>query len=188
MSDWKEIEEFHKFIQEVSANDFDRSSAVEILPPEHNFEAFKKSNMEDAARHFIENEGQVDPIVVLANDAEQRVFEADDDETMRDLFNRMQREAQRMYATMTFVAMRLYAAHGALNINGLDGDEIRAAVARGDLSEHYAWYAEQRTPDGPHRVSGIWQILTLLPDEREALGEHTDGHPEVAPLFHQILA
>lgn len=183
--DWKEIEAFREFIQNVSADDFDRSSAVDVLPLDYDFETFRQLNIASAAQLFHDHAGEVDPIVVLANANEQRVFEADDDETMLDLFQRMHREAERMGATMAFVAMRLYAARRVLDISGLDGDEIRAAVERGDLAEHYSWYAEQSTPDGPNRLSGVWEIITTT--DGDALGERTDGRPELAPLFHQIL-
>jgi len=185
MSDWKEIEEFRRFIRGVSADDFDRSSAIDTLPMETDFHGFREVNIATAAEVFHDHNGEVDPIIVLANETEQRVFEADDDETMLDLFRRMHREAERMEATMVFVAMRLYAARRVLSIDGLDSDAIRAAVERGDLVEHYSWYAEQSTPDGPHRLSGVWEIHET--QEGEVLGARQDGSPELAPLFHQIL-
>jgi len=186
MSDWKEIQDFRQFIENVTADDFDRTSAISELPPEPDFVAFRDYHIRRAEKLFESNRGEVDPMIALGNENEQRIFEADDDETMMDMFLRLQREATRMEATMVFIAMRLYASHGVLDINGLDGDEIRTAVAEGKLQESYCWYAEQTTNDGPQRASGIWQILANVP-EGDTLGERTDGHPQVAPLFHMIL-
>lgn len=186
-----DIQSFKDFLEAAAPEDFNRSSAIQTIDEGYEgaegFEEFVNQNLETAEHAFVEADGQINPMVYLANASQERVFEAYHDETMRDLFQRLHREAREMGATMVFVAMMLHAANRELDIDATDGDEVRAAIARGDLRLHFAWYAERRhgmTPTSPgaaDRRGGLWEI------EDSGLGERTDGRPEVAPLFHSIL-
>ena len=183
------MDEFDRFLENVRPQDFDRTSAVVVIPQGYagpaGFNRFVQRHLHDAERTFVERDGKVEPLLWLANAREERVFEADDDETIKDMFTRLHREAARMNATMVFIAMLLHAARQALpELDGLDSAAIRAAIKRGELRPFYGWYAEHRHGDNdPDRRSGLWELT-----EDGELGEREDGQPDYAPLFHSVLA
>lgn len=182
----QDIADFKDFLDELTAGDFDRSSAINIsnvgFSGERGFRAFMAENLDAAEQAFLDAEGEVDPIITLANADEERAFEGYHDETVRDMFDRIKREVEQMDANMAFVAMILHASTRLLDINGLDGDEIQTAIDRGDLKVYYGWYAEHRKPGAePDRRCGLWEI------HGDELGERNDGDPANAPLFHSLL-
>lgn len=187
-SDDIEVHEFRAFLETIVPAEFDCTSALLVTQVDYatsGFEEFVNQKIELAERIFRDQNGEVDPLLWLATAREERMFEAYHDETNRDMFERMQREARSMSATMVFVAMILHAANEPLDINGLDADEVRAAIDRGDLLRHYGWYAEHRPLGGePDRRGGVWEI----PTDGTRLGPRTDGMPVVAPLFHAVLS
>lgn len=179
---------FRNFLDQVMPDDFRRSSAIAVEPIGYEgtagFDAFVRQRVRDAEHHFNSVEGQVDPMIHLSNAAEVRGFEAYHDETNRDLFARLRREARDMGATMVLVAGKFPAAHRELDLDGLDGFEVREAIDRGDLLLHFGWYAEhRRTGEGSDRRGGLWELV----DSGTRLGAYSYGDPKVAPLFHAIL-
>ena len=180
---------FSRFLDRVMPDDFRRSSAIAVdlrgYEGTAGFDAFVRRRVRDAKRHFNRADGQVDPIIHLSNAAEERAFEAYHDETNRDLFARLRREAHDMDATMVFVAMNLHAAHRELDLDGLDEIKVRAAIEQGDLLLHFGWYAEhRRSGEGSDRRGGLWELV----GSGTRLGGYSNGDPKVAPLFHAILA
>ena len=179
------INEFRDFLDGIMPDNFDRSSAYAVTRPGYKgpdgFEAFTRKHIRDAEHEYEENEGNVSPLIWLANDEEERAFEAYHDETIQDMFDRIQREATSMKATMTLVAMIMHAANSKLDVDGTDPESVRAAIDSGDLELSYGWYAErQGTP--PDRRGGLWHF-----NDDFTLGPRTDGNPANAPLFHSIL-
>jgi hypothetical protein len=186
----KEVEEFKQFLNATSASDFKRSSAIDIQTSSYQgvdgFEQFILDHRTGAELMFDELDGEIDPMITIANDHEMRDFEAYHDETMREMFERLHREASNMNATMVFVAMILYAATEKVDVDGLDSKDVEAAIAKGDVTKHYGWYAEYTNGYSVNiRRSGLWPIEEQ--GERLLLGTESMGSPEVAPLFHSIL-
>ena len=180
-----EVEKFKQFLEDMKPEDFDRSSAIETGPGytgPGGFGNFIQRRLVTSEDEFEDEGVEIDPIIYLANADEERTFEGYHDETIRDMFIRINREARQMQATMTFVSMMVPAAKAPLDLNGMDSAEVRAAIDRGDLQYYYGWYAEHQTGDEPDRRGGLWEIV----DGR--LSERSDGVPEVAPLLHSILA
>ena len=179
----QEVQEFASFLEGADATDFDRTSSIASGPgiKRSEFASFVQENIEHVQTVYEDMDGALAPIAFLANEEEEREFEAYHDETLQDMFERLHREAVAMGAYAVFVAMIVNAARQKLDIDAMDSDQIRAAVARGDLKPYYAWYAELRTSGEPERFSGMWDIAD------GALGSYEEGSPAVAPLFYMVL-
>lgn len=180
-----EINAFREFLESVRADEFNRSSAQRIVNEGYagsaGFLKFTKRRHAQVCEEFEEHEGNVNPIVFLANGREERVFLPDSDETNRQFFARMHREATAMGATMVFSAMVLYAANTLLDFDATDAEQVRQAIERGDVARRFGWYAEHQEYGTSLRRSGIYEI------DGGKLGEHEVGDPQNAPLFHGIL-
>lgn len=184
--DMSDIEQFKDFLSTTDPSDFQRTSAIEVstgYPGPGGFARFIQHHLNTSVAAFEEGDGDIDPLIHLANEEEERTYEAYHDENNGQMFRRLHREAEEMGATMFFIAMDTPAAPRALELDGMDSAAVREALERGDLQMYFGWYAEQRLGEGePDRRGGLWEVSNYQ------LGERIDGVPEVAPLFHSVLA
>jgi hypothetical protein len=120
---------------------------------------------------------------VLESETERREFGPEPDETAGAYMRRLRREAHEMDARRFAVSMLTSAAYtpkgGSLpDVDTSSGDSVRAAIARGELSQHLVVYTEQR---------GARAALVGYPvSEDGTLGPMQTGRA-ASPLFASVL-
>ena len=174
-------------VENASAADFERSSSRDDREvPSVTFDEWVQQHLETARIAYEASEGRIDPWVVLVRPEGatcfRRLFTPEADETNRNFFARVKREARDMSASQVFVTMVSQGAHTH------DDDLPTAADIRNREAEFdpifevsILWYAEspQATRYGmiPAHSGRAGDVL-----------ENTDeGHQGASPLFTDIL-
>lgn len=186
-------DEYEGIFENATVADFERSTSakIELAQAGQGVEAFDRfvdEQLRAVRMAWIAAETYMQPLVLLANGKQQRVFTADDDETLGQFVQRMHREAVAMEATWVFVAKRTMVANlgHALEVEHdtdvNDRDEYEKAVAAGLVRLGAMWYAERREGDERDHRHGQMQ------DEEGTLGEmHEGARNQGIPLFASIL-
>jgi hypothetical protein len=186
-------DEYEGIFDDATVADFLRetSAKLELAQTGHGVDAFNRfvdEQLRAVRMAWIAAETYMQPLAVIANGAQERVFIPDDDETMGQFVERMHREAVAMEATWAFVAKRTMVANlGAAldveqDIDVTDPEEWEKAVAAGIVRLGVVWYAERREGDERHHRHGQMQ------DEEGTLGEMREGsRSQALPLFASIL-
>lgn len=186
-------DEYDGIFNDATVADFMRetSARVEMAQTGHgvdDFNRFVDEQLRAVRMAWIAAETYMQPLAVIANGSQERIFIPDDDETMGQFVERMHREATAMEATWAFVAKRsMVASLGSAvdvdqDIDVTDPEEWEKAIADGIVRLGVVWYAERREGDERHHRHGQMQ------DEDGTLGATREGAQNQAiPLFASIL-
>jgi len=185
--------EFEGVFDDATVADFERSTSarIELARAGHAGDAFDQFVAEQARAvrmAWIAAETYMQPLVVITDGRQERVFIPDDDETLGQFIERMRREALAMEAVWAFIAKRSMVANlgSALetddDVDVTDTEEWEKAVAAGIVRLGVIWYAERREGEKRHHRHGQMQ------DEEGKLGEMREGsQAQAIPLFASIL-
>jgi len=187
------LDEYEGIFEDATIADFMRSTSarIELAQTGQGVDAFNQfvdEQLRAVRMAWIAAETYMQPLALIANDEQQRIFTPDDDETLGQFVERVHREAVAMEATWMFVAKRTMVANlGSAvevdrDVDVTNSDEWEKAVAAGIIRLGVLWYAERREGDERHHRHGQMQ------DEEGTLGEMREGAPSQAvPLFASIL-
>lgn len=152
------------------------------------FDSWVQANIETTRVAWQAANGQINPIAVLAKEAERWTITPTDTETLGEYVDRVRAKAKSLGAT------RLYLARKTLvgNYTASEGDDIpdiadpaalQAAIEKGIIGEGAFYYAESLF--GGLRTSRHG----LMKAEGETLGELVEGTPEQQSvgLFQNML-
>lgn len=186
--------EYEGIFEDATVADFMRktSAKIDLARTDRQgldaFNLFVDEQLRAVRMAWIAAETYMQPLVLLVNHHQQRVFTADDDETVGQFFDRMHREAVAMEATWLFVAKRTMVGYlgSALDVEQdvdvTDPEEYERAVVAGIVRLGVMWYAERREGNERHHRHGQMQ------DEEGTLGEMREGaRNQAAPMFRSIL-
>jgi len=186
--------EYEGIFEDATVADFMRktSAKIDLARTDRQgldaFNLFVDEQLRAVRMAWIAAETYMQPLVLLVNHHQQRVFTADDDETVGQFFDRMHREAVAMEATWLFVAKRTMVGYlgSALDVEQdvdvTDPEEYEKAVVAGIVRLGVMWYAERREGNERHHRHGQMQ------DEEGTLGEMREGaRNQAAPMFRSIL-
>lgn len=153
------------------------------------FNAFVDEQLRMLRTAYIAAEGSLNPIAIIASPTVQRIFAAEDDESLGQYVARVAREAKRIGAIWTFVSKKTLVASQEAEYDGSpqpdvnDPEEVQEAVATGAMVVGVMWYAERREGDDQHHRIGI-----MLDEHGRRLGKAIEGSEvQGVPLFAQIL-
>jgi len=175
--------------ENATTADFERSSARDDrMVPSMPFDDWVANHLETARIAYEASEGIIDPWVVLVKPGDggyaRRLFTPESDESNREFFARVKREAGDMGATQVFVAMISRSAYS----QDQDDDLPSATDVQGReeefapiFEESILWYAE----------SPLLTRYGMIPVHLGRAGEvreNTDeNHQGASPLFTDIL-
>lgn len=148
------------------------------------FNAFVDEQVRGIRTSYIASSGNVDPIAIIVSPTIQRVFAADDDESLNDFVARIHREAKQIGAIWTFVGKKTLVGtkltSGPLpDLN--DPEAVDDALAEGILSVGMMWYADRREGElREHRTGSMPEVA------KGRLGEGVVNDQGV-PIFATIL-
>lgn len=153
------------------------------------FGAFVDEQLRMLRTAYIAAEGQLNPIAIIASPTVQRIFAAEDDESLGQYVARVAREAKRIGAIWTFISKKTLVASHETEYDGSpqpdvnDPEEVQAAVATGAMVLGVMWYAERREGNEHQHRIGI-----MLDEHGRRLGKSVEGSDvQGVPLFAQIL-
>lgn len=186
--------EYEGIFEDATVADFIRTTSARLETTRtggQGLEAFNRfvdEQLRAVRMAWIAAETYMQPLVLLTNDTQQRVFSPDDDETLRQFIERMHREAIAMEATWVFIAKRTMvgnigdAIDTEHDVDVSDTEEWEKAVAAGVVRLGVVWYAERREGAERHHRHGQMQ------DENGTLGEMREGaRNQGIPLFAAVL-
>jgi hypothetical protein len=186
-------DQYEGIFNDATVEDFLRETSARVEMPQSGqgidaFNRFVDQQLRAVRMAWIAAETYMQPLAVIANGQQERIFIPDDDETMGQFVERMHREALAMEATWAFISKRTMVANlGVATDTGYDVDvtdpeQWEKAVAAGIVRLGVVWYAERREGDERHHRHGQMQ------DEEGTLGEMSEGSSSQAlPLFATIL-
>lgn len=173
--------------ENATAADFQRTSARdERQTPAPPFDEWVHQHLETARIAYEASEGGIDPWVVLVKPQGgsyfRRLFTPESDETNRDFFARIKREATEMQASQVFIAMISRSTYS-------DGGAVPTARDVANREEEFAplfeesilWYAESPL------ATRYGAIPVHLGRAGEVLENADDEHDGASPLFTAIL-
>lgn len=184
---------YEGIFDDATVEDFMRDTSAKVVTESQAggldaFDRFIDEQLRAVRMAWLAAETYMQPLALLCNAREQRVFTPDDDESLRQFVDRLHREAVAMEATWTFVAKRSMVANlgPALetddDVDVSDPDEWEKAVAAGVIRLGVVWYGER--VDGTERLFRHGQMQ----DEEGTLGEMREGsRNQSIPLFAAIL-
>lgn len=168
----------------LNPSDFERatSAVVEEEPSLATFDAFIDAQIRAIRYAFAASDGDLNPLTTVSSASIERVYAADDDETLGQYIERVAREARAILATRMFTFKRTI-------VGTFDDDEqhvsdskeaMQRALDAGTTREAVYWYAEDSATNSVrHGYITIEGIATL--------GEVFEGQPQRNQLFGRVL-
>lgn len=192
MSDDLNIEEIRNFLDTVTADDFDRTSAhdeshyTKEITGQARFNAFTHFHLEAARIAYAASDGYMNPWAVLHRPDARRMFVPDDDETVSMFVNRLAREAQDFGATWFFIAMVGPGGYAEETEDIPSGEQVFRGEATSDtFKPAINWYAESIEP----KVEAVrYGIVTIENGRaRSNIENEVADHAGASPLFTQVM-
>lgn len=186
-------DEFDGIFDHLTPEDFNvETTAVETSNHDHPcdeaaFDRFVTAQVSGFKIGYLMAEGGVQPIAVLVSPTIERLFTADDDETLAAWVARLNREATMMGAIWTFIAKKTMV--GVVNpadqqeppsVN--DPASVQKAMDAGALTSGVVWYAERR--EGSERSH---RLGTMTEGEGHRLVDPKEATQQKLDLFAAIL-
>lgn len=168
----------------LSPSDFDRptSAVVEDEVRETNFDDFVESQFRAIRYAFAASSGDLDPLATISSKTIERVFAADDDETLGAYIDRIAREASTIGANRVFIFRKTvvgkFIADKPLTTDSTEA--MQKALDAGETQEAVYWYAQDRETNTTRH--GFIAIEGMA-----ALGEVFEAPPQTNIGFSRIL-
>lgn len=179
-------DEFTGIFDDLNPDDFTRAtSAIAEMPRTETFADFVDDQLRAVRFAFASASGQIDPLATLASRSTERVFSADDDESLGQYVQRLRREAQGIQAEWLFIFKKTIVgtfARGDESTASDSAEAMQEALNDGTTMEAVYWYAEDHSGSEPARRHGF---LTIVGNH---LGDMIEGDAEqTVNLFNGIL-
>lgn len=173
--------------ENATTADFERSSARDDrMVPSVPFDDWVANHLETARIAYEASEGIIDPWVVLVRpeggEYARRLFTPESDESNREFFSRVKREARDMGAAQVFVAMISRSAYtkgeDLPSASDIQGHEEEFSPI---FEESILWYAEAPL------LTRYGMIPVHLGRAGEVRENTDENHQGASPLFTGIL-
>lgn len=181
-------DEFEGIFDDLSPEDFNRESSarsIKTVKKPKSFDDFVQHWLDATRLAFHAADGRMDPTAVMMDSNSRRIiFSPDDDETLGQYIDRLQREARTLGATWFFTTVLTQGGTYQTDEGRIIGDPEALEEAREQdaLKPCIYWYAERRDGANDEIRHGIIGIDAGDTGEVfEAPSEHA------SPIYRKVL-
>jgi hypothetical protein len=179
-------DEFAGIFDHLTPADFERktSAVAEDKPASDTFDRFVEDQIRSLRYAFAGSDGNLFPLTTIASATVERVYAADDDETLGQYVDRVAREARLISATRVFTFKKtVVGTFQSDEEQRSDSQEaMQEALDAGTTQEAVYWYAEERDGNQFEVRHGFVVIEGLA-----TLGANFEGAPQRNELFSRVL-